>query len=117
MKDTAILFIIACIFIALVATQIAISTTDTISVNVRDTESSFDIASSETLSTIGNEFININTATVELLCQIKGIGEVRAESIIEYRESNGPFTCVEDLLKVKGIGEGTLEKMKPYITV
>ena len=117
MKDTAILFVIACIFIALVATQIAISTTDTISVNIRDTESSFNITSIETSSITRTELININTASIDLLCQIKNIGEVRAQSIIEYRENNGPFTCVEDLLKVKGIGEATLEKIKPYITV
>ena len=117
MKDTAILFIIACIFIALVITQIAITTSNTVSVTIRDSESSFDTASSKESSVIGTELININTATEDLLCQIDGIGEVRAQSIIKYREENGPFTCIEDLLNVYGIGKGTLEKMRPYITV
>ena len=117
MKDTAILVILACIFIALAVTQIAVSTSDTISVNVRDAESSFSMVVSENSSTNTIDLININTASVDLLCDIKGIGKFKAQSIVDYRENNGAFTCVEDLLKVKGIGEALLEKMKPYITV
>ncbi len=117
MKDTAILFVVACIFIALVVTQTAISTADTVSVNIRESESNFETEISETSSTIESGLININTASEDLLCQIKGIGEVKAQSIIEYRESNGPFASLEDLLKVKGIGEAMLEKIRPYITL
>ncbi len=117
MKDTAVLFIIACVFIALVVTQTAISTSDTISVTIRENENSFDSEVYETSSTVKIELININTATEDLLCNLVGIGEVKAESIVHYREEHGPFTSVEDLLNVHGIGQATLEKLRPYITV
>ena len=61
--------------------------------------------------------ININTATVEQLDLLPDIGPVKAKAIVDYRAEFGPFTCVEDLLYVDGIGEKTLAKIKPYITV
>jgi len=61
--------------------------------------------------------ININTADKELLMYLPNIGEVIAQRIIDYREENGPFQTVEDLMKVSGIGEKRLEQMRDYITV
>ncbi len=61
--------------------------------------------------------VDINTANEDALVAIPGIGPALAKRIVEFRQQNGPFTRVEDLLKVKGIGEKTLEKMKPYLTV
>ncbi len=61
--------------------------------------------------------ININTADVETLMYIPGIGEAKATEIVAYREANGRFSCAEDLLHVYGIGEATLEKIYGYITV
>ena len=61
--------------------------------------------------------VNINTATREQLISLKGIGESYADRIIEYREKNGPFQAPEDLLKVKGIGEKTLEANQDRIVV
>lgn len=61
--------------------------------------------------------ININTATQEQLMSLKGIGASYADRIIEYREKNGPFQTPEDLLKVKGIGDKTLETIKDNIVV
>ncbi|MCD8375495.1 MAG: ComEA family DNA-binding protein [Oscillospiraceae bacterium] len=63
------------------------------------------------------ELVNINTADAELLETLPGIGPVKAQAIVEDREENGPFTVVEDLIRVPGIGESTLEAMLEYITV
>lgn len=62
--------------------------------------------------------VNINTADKDtLMTAITGIGEKRAEAIITYRETNGPFKSVEELLNVKGVGEATLEKNREKLTV
>jgi competence protein ComEA len=61
--------------------------------------------------------INLNKATVEELSQLKGIGMKYAEKIVQYRDKNGPFKNVEDLLNVQGIGPKTLEKNKDRIIV
>jgi competence protein ComEA len=61
--------------------------------------------------------INLNKATTAELSQLKGIGMKYAERIVEFRDKNGPFKKVEDLLKVQGIGPKTLEKNKDRITV
>lgn len=74
-------------------------------------------ASSSELSLEEAAPININTATLEELDLLPGIGEVTAARIIDYRERMGWFTSVEQLLDVERIGEKTLEKIRPYITV
>jgi len=61
--------------------------------------------------------ININSATQEQLMTLKGIGEVRAKQIIEYREKSGPFRSIDELRKVKGIGEKTFLDLRDKITV
>lgn len=61
--------------------------------------------------------ININTADATELQQLSGIGEKKAADIIKYREENGSFQMVEDLTKVSGIGEKTLENLKDSITI
>ena len=63
-----------------------------------------------------NNIININTATLEELMSINGLGEAKAKAIIKYREENGYFKIIDDLLNVSGIGEALLEKIKEYIT-
>ena len=60
--------------------------------------------------------ININTATVEELTMLPGIGPSYAQRIVEHREKNGPFKKVEDLLNVRGIGEKTFERIRDRIT-
>lgn len=61
--------------------------------------------------------VNINTATVEELMSLKGIGEKKAESIIEHREKDGPFATIEDLKDVKGVGDKIFNTIKHLITV
>jgi len=61
--------------------------------------------------------IDINRAESWLLEALPGIGEVTAQAIVDYRDENGPFQRIEDLLMVKGIGDATFEKMKDFITV
>ena len=61
--------------------------------------------------------VNLNTASVDDLTGLPGIGPSYAKRIVEYREKNGPFKRVEDLLNVQGIGEKTLEKLRDRITV
>lgn len=59
--------------------------------------------------------VNINTATVEELKTLKGIGEKKAEAIIEYRKKNGSFKTKEDLMKVRGIGKKLFESFEERI--
>ena len=61
--------------------------------------------------------VNLNTATVAQLETLPGIGKATAERILEYRQKNGGFKKVEDLMNVRGIGERSFLKMKPLITV
>jgi len=61
--------------------------------------------------------IDINRAEPRLLEALPGIGETRAQTIVDYRNENGPFKRIEDLLQVKGIGQGTFDKIKDCITV
>ncbi len=59
--------------------------------------------------------VNVNTADADSLAMVPGIGRVTAQRIIDHRLRNGRFKSLDDLLKVKGIGEKKLSKMKPYL--
>ena len=59
--------------------------------------------------------IDINSANKETLTQIPGIGPKTADSILKYRQANGKFKSVNDLTNVKGIGDKSLKKMKPFL--
>jgi len=61
--------------------------------------------------------VNLNTATAAQLESLPGIGKSTAERILEYREKNGGFKKVEDLMNVRGIGEKSFLKLKPLVTV
>lgn len=61
--------------------------------------------------------VNINTASAEELDTLPGIGPAMAQRIIEFRETEGAFTSIEDIKKVKGIGEAKFEKMKDKICI
>ena len=61
--------------------------------------------------------IIINTADINELIKITGVGQVIAQRIIDYRNENGSFKTIDDIIKVKGIGEKTFQKMKEQITI
>jgi competence protein ComEA len=62
--------------------------------------------------------VNLNTADASTLEQVLvGVGEVKAQAIVEYRNANGPFTSVDQILEVKGIGAATLEKNRSKMSI
>lgn len=61
--------------------------------------------------------VNLNTASVEQLMTLPGIGQSKADSIISWREKNGGFGSVEDIMKIEGIKEGVFSKIKDHIKV
>lgn len=63
------------------------------------------------------ELININTADEKKLCDLPGIGPAKAEAIINYRETHGSFSSIDELTNVDGIADKTLEKLKSRITI
>jgi len=63
------------------------------------------------------DLININTASSFELESLPGIGPTTAQKILDYREENGPFFSIEDIINVSGIGPGTYERIKDLITV
>ncbi len=63
------------------------------------------------------ELVNINTAGIEELTTLNGIGEKKAQAILTYREEQGLFGTLEDIKNIPGIGDKTFENLKPYITI
>ncbi|MGE5249690.1 MAG: helix-hairpin-helix domain-containing protein [Bacteroidota bacterium] len=64
-----------------------------------------------------SELVNINTATLEELDRLPGIGPTTAQKIVDYRTQHGPFQRIEDLMNVSGIGPSTFDGLKDLITV
>ena len=64
-----------------------------------------------------SSLVNLNTADQTALLGLSGIGPVKAQAIIDYREQNGPFAKIEDVKKVSGIGQATYDNIKNYICV
>lgn len=63
------------------------------------------------------ERIDINTATVDELMLLPGIGPTAARRIVEYRQQHGPFSTVDELTKIERIGEVTVSRLREYVTV
>jgi competence protein ComEA len=61
--------------------------------------------------------LDINQATIEQLCELDGIDNVKATAIVEYRDAHGPFASIEDIKHIKGIGDTIFESIKEHITV
>lgn len=85
-------------------------TTNNYSSEVSKTDTNFE-------NTTKSNLININTATIDELQKLNGIGEAKAKAIVDFRETNGLFPTVKSIINVPGIGEKTLEKIIDDITV
>ncbi len=63
------------------------------------------------------ELVDVNTASIDELTSVKGIGRVTAQKIVDYRAKNGKFNTADDLLKIKGVGQKKLEVILPQVLV
>lgn len=84
--------------------------------NINDKESEIENIISSSINNNENK-ININTASINELDTLSGIGPSKAEAIIKYREENGTFKSIEEIKNVTGIGEALFEKFKENITI
>ena len=75
------------------------------------------VTSGGTASLDGNGVVNINTAGLEELDTLPGIGPITAQKIQDYRAANGPFKDIEAIMEIDGIGEGMFNKLRERITV
>jgi competence protein ComEA len=74
------------------------------------------VSSTVAAETASAGVVNVNTASAAELQLLPRIGPALAERIIEFRDTNGPFASVAELVAVKGIGESSLERLEPYVT-
>lgn len=86
-------------------------------VRVDSATHSLTAAHSDTIETTITYPLNLNTCTVEELMSISGVGESRAQAIVEYREYLGGYTSVEQIRDIKGIGGKAYNTIAPYVTV
>ncbi len=68
-------------------------------------------------NSVNTDLININTASLEELDSLPGIGPTTAQRIIDYRDTNGPFTTIDEIMDVSGVGPSTFDEIKDLITV
>lgn len=85
--------------------------------NIQDTQAGITVDGSEGTRHSTQQKVNLNTASMEELCTLTGIGESRAGSIIAYREQHGGFSAIEEIMQVEGIKEGAFAKIKDKISV
>jgi len=95
------------------ATPIRVETEKTLSA----AQTTLTLLAPEATAQAGTLLVNINTADVETLMTLPGVGETKANAIVAERAANGSFRHVEDITRVSGIGEGLLAQIIDYITV
>lgn len=88
-----------------------------LSIHLEDEDSIYIPFINDEISSVKEELININNASIEELDSLPGIGEVTARAIVEYRTTIGAFKKIEEIMNVAGIGEASFIKIKDYITV
>lgn len=102
------------------AVNLAEVLSDGVQIYVPSKEENYKVSTPLEHSTVdaGNsDLINVNSASMEELMTLSGIGESKALAIIQYREENGRFASIEEIKNVKGIGDGIFEKIKDAITI
>lgn len=97
--------------------KIMIPTVEQIKEQEKDSFAALSQESNSESNDAKEKLININTADLEQLQQLTGVGEIRARSVIAYREENGAFQSITDIMKVSGIKEASYNKFKDEITV
>lgn len=117
--EQVLLFATAILFMGLMLGILIGRFTSVQTIVVQNQENAHSTHTQPTTNQINDSYgkININTASVEELSMLPGIGKTYAERIVAHRLRYGLFLSVDDLLNIKGIGEKKLELMKPYITV
>ena len=84
---------------------------------LRQPDETFSVQAVENVSGQDDGKVNLNTASKEELLTLNGIGDVRAQAILKYREEHGEFRSIEELMEVEGIKKGTFQKLKDQIKI
>lgn len=104
-----------CAFVALAAAGWAVERFENDAYIIETSADEDDPAYKSDAAAVINDKININSAGVYELDQLNGIGEALAQRIIDYREENGAFAAIEEIMKVSGISSGKFEDIRDYI--
>lgn len=97
--------------------DISVCTDKGASIITSDEDKTEEHFNSDSKSETKNNKVNINTSTKEVLTSLSGIGDAKAQNIIDYRNENGLFKSIEDLKNVSGISEKLFEQIKEFITI